>query len=345
MNKRSNPYWDHRAMLRMSSYHRNGDRTMHVITSAYDRAIENLTGEIEAIFQRYAKNGNLSVEAAKHFLNNPLPQEEWNQLKNTVRYIHNDELRARVLSKLNANAYASRITRLEALREQAYIQSKIIADVELTNSTQFYIDTIKDAYYSNMFDVQRGLGVGFNFSKIPNKTIETILRNPWSGRQFSQRIWGNTDVLADQLSEIITGGFMSGLSVEKMREQLEELAGVGKHAANRLIRTETTYMSNAAELESYKEAGIDKYQFLATLDNRTSNQCREQDMKVYKVNEAVFGKNIPPLHAYCRSTTVAYFNKDTLDKIERSAVDPLTGKLTTVPANMSYDSWYKQYVA
>ncbi|WP_197071958.1 minor capsid protein, partial [Geobacillus kaustophilus] len=124
-----------------------------------------------------------------------------------------------------------------------------------------------------MFDIQRGLGVGFEFATMPIQTVETILKNPCSGEHFSSRIWSNTDELARQLNQVITAGFMSGIGVRKMIQEIEERFNVGKHAAARLVRTETTYMANAAEIESYKEAEIEKYIFVATLDLRTSPQC------------------------------------------------------------------------
>lgn len=104
-----------------------------------------------------------------------------------------------------------------------------------------------------MFDIQKGLGTGFDVAAMSSSTIEAILKNPWSGSHFSKRIWGNTDVLANKLTEIVSSGMMSGRSLDKMVKELYEMTTVGKHAAARIIRTETTYMANAAEMESYKE--------------------------------------------------------------------------------------------
>jgi SPP1 gp7 family putative phage head morphogenesis protein len=179
---------------------------------------------------------------------------------------------------------------------------------------------------------------------VPTRTIETILKNPWSGQHFSSRVWDNTDVLAGRMNEVITAGFMSGADIRKMVAELEDLSMMGKHAANRLVRTEVTYMSNAAEMESYKEAGIEEYIFIATLDSKTSPQCQEEDKKVYTVKDAVPGVNMPPLHPYCRSTTGAYFGPDTLKNIMLRARNLVTGKNELVPGDMNYKDWHKKYV-
>lgn len=86
----------------------------------------------------------------------------------------------------------------------------------------------------------------------------------------------------------------------------------------------------------YKECGITSYCFLATLDRRTSPQCRELDGKVFLIAEAETGKNYPPIHPNCRSTTVPKPGTEATRRIARGA----DGKSYTVPGNMTYQQWY-----
>lgn len=50
------------------------------------------------------------------------------------------------------------------------------------------------------------------------------------------------------------------------------------------------------------------------------------------------------MHPWCRSTTVAVISEELLKDMTRRARDPVTGKVLTVPANMSYQEWYDKYV-
>jgi NAD+--asparagine ADP-ribosyltransferase len=43
---------------------------------------------------------------------------------------------------------------------------------------------------------------------------------------------------------------------------------------------------------------------VAVMDSKTSEICREHDEKEYDVSDATVGRNYPPLHPRCRSTTV-----------------------------------------
>lgn len=343
MKKRSNKYWRNRAKERMNYYHRNSDKTIQTITKAYDKAVKDIEEDVKNIFDKFA-NGKLSPEEAKKILNEKVTNKELDEIRGIAHTTEDKEIKKYLISRLDGPAYKARITRLEALKEKVYIECKKIADVEIQASERQYIDTINEAYYRNIFDIHKGLGIGFDFTSIPTKTIEQILKNSWSGKHFSKRTWKNTDILAEKLTEIITSGLMSGRSYYQMAKELEEYTEYGKYAAMRLIRTESTYMANMAEVESYKECEIEKYIYIATLDLRTSETCQELDRKVFKVSEAEPGKNLPPMHPNCRSTTRSYINEEELKKIKRRARDPKTGKTYLVPANMNYKEWYQKYV-
>lgn len=336
---RTNKYWQNRAAARMVSYQRKATSTILTITRAYDKAILDIENEVQKIFNRFATDGNLTSLEAKQLLNQAISRTEWQAIKSKIGSIQDPVIKRQLLNQLNAPAYAARITRLEALKANTLIQSRVIADAEIRLSTKGYIETINDAYYRSMFDIQKGIGLRFDFTNMPTRTVEGILKNPWSGEQFSKRVWHNTDVLAAKLDEVITSGFMSGAGVREMAKELEEMSDLGKYAANRLVRTEVTYMANAAEMESYKEADIDKYQFLATLDMRTSKECQKLDLQIFNVKDAKPGKNMPPMHPHCRSTTIAHFDDDTMADIGRRARDPETGKNVIIPGDMTYSQW------
>lgn len=341
---KNNAYWTRRANLRMEEYHKNSDSTIQKISAAYDKAIKDINEDINKIFYKYQLDSGLSTTEVRELLNAKIPKKELDSIKKRIYNIQDEELKIYMMAQLNAEAYKARITRLEALKESVYINIKLAADVEINQSTKLYTDNIKRAYYSNAFDIQKGLGVGFNIAEMPTETIQEILKNNWSGKHYSKRVWHNTDVLAKQLEEVITSGLMSGKSSRRMAQELQDLTDYGKFACERLIRTETTYITNAAEIESYKERGIDRYIFIATLDLRTSSTCREHDREVYEVEKAEAGVNLPPLHPHCRSTTRAYLGEKTLNDIKRRARDPETGKTYLVPGDMKYQDWYDKFV-
>lgn len=326
----------------MTSYHKDSDETINKINNAYDKALEDINKDINKIFFKFQSDSGLSIAEAKELLNSKIPTKELESIRSKINGIEDKELKRSLMAQINANAYKARMTRLEALKESIYINTKLAADAEIKQSTKLYTDNINKAYYTNLFDIQKGLGIGFNVAQMPLGTIQEILKNNWSGKHYSERVWGNSEVLAQKLEEVITSGLMSGKSSRRMAQELQDMTDYGKFAAERLVRTETTYVTNMAELESYKELGIDKYIFLATLDLRTSPMCREYDGKIIEVSKGVPGCNLPPLHPYCRSTTRAYF--ENMERLQRRARDPDTGKTYIVPGDMKYQEWYNKFV-
>jgi SPP1 gp7 family putative phage head morphogenesis protein len=219
-----------------------------------------------------------------------------------------------------------------------------VARFEYQKSTEFYIDAIGEAYGRTAFDIQKGVGRGFSISGLSEKRVSEILRHNWSGAHYSSRIWNNTSQIAARVKQDLLAGFLSGKSGAKMARELQDDFGVGAMEARRLVRTETNYMANQAELESYADCGIDQYEYLATLDGRTSTICQGLDGKRYPIEQAVPGQNYPPMHPFCRSTTVAVIGDEEAEGMMRRARDPVTGKTYLVPADMTYGEWEKQYL-
>lgn len=64
---------------------------------------------------------------------------------------------------------------------------------------------------------------------------------------------------------------------------------------------------------------------------------KKLDRKHFKVDEAVPGKNYPPMHPRCRSLTIRY-KPENYEKNTRTARDK-DGNNIEVPLGMKYDEW------
>ncbi len=93
------------------------------------------------------------------------------------------------------------------------------------------------------------------------------------------------------------------------------------------MRTAATTESNAAREETFRELGIERWRFVATLDSRTTILCASLDGKTYPVGEGP----MPPLHPNCRSTAVPFFDEE--PEGTRAAFDG------QVDANVTFEEW------
>lgn len=238
-------------------------------------------------------------------------------------------------------AYEYRMKRLSALLKNTEEKMKELYGINVSDTTAFLKSIIPEAYYHTIFDIAQGVGEQPVFAAVNDKLINAIVKEPWSGENYSKRIWKNTNKLADDVREVLTEAAMSGESIYKTSRKLSDAFDTSAYNSQRLIRTETTYACNQAEMASYEALDIDKYRFVATLDTRTSPICQKLDGEVFDTKDAQAGKNLPAMHPNCRSTTIPYFEEGMPE--ERIAKDK-DGKRIKVPADMKYDEWYKQYI-
>lgn len=328
----------------MYEYIQDADRVADEIGKAYLQAAQYLESQMKKIFDTYRKGGGLSEAEARRILNDVGNDLNYDALKKAYKRVKDPDLKKTLLNQLNAPAYRARIERFQQLQEDLNTKCQELYKIETRAVENHLVDTTQNAYYRTMYDIQRGTGYGFSFAQMSAQGADEILRNNWSGASYSQRIWGNTQTVAELIKNELFVGHMVGKSYRDMSAAIMDKMGVGAMQARRLVRTESCYVANQAEMESYKECEIDKYRFVATLDLRTSEICAALDGKEFPVDKEQPGVNCPPMHPNCRSTTIAVFDKKIMDKMRRRAIDPETGEDVFVPADMSYKEWYEKYV-
>ena len=115
------------------------------------------------------------------------------------------------------------------------------------------------------------------------------------------------------LDDIVIKGLATGENFDKMADKLSKRMDTSKSNAKRLIMTESARMDNEGSLAYYRETGVEKLIFVATLDMRTSEICRAMDGEIFDIEDAKIGLNVPPLHPYCRSVISPYYEDNVPD--------------------------------
>lgn len=337
-------YWMRRAAMRQGVYDQLDSRMMRQLSRAYDEAHTEISAEIQRLIARYAKRWGLSHRDAMMILQEPTTPAEWRRLRKLVAALEDSPIKGSIEARLNAPGYRYRISNLEALRESANAICAKLGTKELELGRNVLEDVGKEAYMRTAYDMQHGMELGWNASGISERRLRLILRENWSGTRYSERVWGNTRKLSEKLNRSITTGMMAGKSHQRIVRELMHDFGVGKFAAERLVVTETAYVANQAELESYMDSGVEQYQFIAVFDEKTSEICRAHSSKVYRVEDAIPGKNFPPLHPWCRSNTIPVYGDDWLATLTRTVKDS-KGKIVEIPGTWNYARWQEWQAA
>lgn len=327
----SKDYWEKRAIERLTRAEVRSEPYLKKIYGIYTSTQKQTVQDIQHLYHIYYAENKWDTAA----LNAIAPSGD------LVKFYN--QLRAAGLEKRLPERFNGRLSRLELLNAQLWMESKKVAQKQNEVETQAHSATIKDSYYRAIYDSAKKLGATEAFSTLDDKAVNKILKTKFAGANYSERIWKNTDKLADSLQEVIGKAVALGQSPEVTARMIRERFGVSQYAAMRLVRTETSYFENLATVESYKEMGIEKFQFIATLDMRTSDICRSMDKRIFSMKSAKVGENVPPLHPWCRSTITPYLGSE-YKVNERIARDPSNDKNYYVQGDMTYANWHKSLV-
>nr|DAS71690.1 MAG TPA: minor capsid protein [Caudoviricetes sp.] len=338
-------YWTQRKANLIYEQMDKAEKQADKFDKVYEEAKVYLDKEINKIFDKFQRDYGLSENVARQVLKTMKDKKDLANLRRMLEARPNDPNIQRLLADLDSPAYTYRMKRLERLSADLDLMRSSIYLSEKQGSDGFYSDLMKDSYYKATFDLQQQTGLAYSFSDLPETEIKRLKAFKWTGEAYSDRIWSNTGALASSVKDELLVSLMTGRSVRDTSQAIAERFEVGKGKARRLVRTESAFFHNQMELLSYEDAEITKYKFVAVLDKRTSHICQQHDNKVYNTDEAVPGVNYPPLHPWCRSTTIAHDDDIDYSKLERRARNPETGKVEYVPADMSYKEWYDKYVA
>ena len=338
----SEAYWAKRSEEREAAWQLKSRETLEKELAAYyEASLDHIQRNIDALYGRFAKDNALPMEEARKLLTG----KEYRTWRMSLEeYVAQIDAGDKMLEReLNTLAMRSRISRLDKLYSETLMELDGLGRKMRDRMDGFLGDAYKDNLYRGLYEIGHVGKALPAISQVDSKSVEAVLRTPWSGKNYSTRIWKNQKQLARVIQDEVVASVHRGDDVRKISRRVADKMGVGLSNAQRLVRTELNYVHNQAALDSIRDAEIDYFRFVATLDSRTSTMCREHDGKIYPIDDADTGENIPPLHPRCRSIIVGSLGGGELKGQTRIAKGD-EGKYIHVPAEMTYEDFQAVYV-
>ena len=319
MAQKNRDYWEERQIKREAKAFTKIQDIEKEYSIALEKAKQNINKELSRIGTTYMKDNNLSYHDALKFLKGD-EYKVWKKDLHDYMREYNKLLKTapieakKLYLEIETLAARSRMSHLDSLKVQIDMEMvKLIFGVE--DSAQ---NALTSVYRDTFIEVTKDLGINAIVSR---DKIKAVLDRPWSGANFSERLWTNTDKLAQTVKQEIVNGMIQGINLKTMTKKVSErFETAKKNDVERLLRTEVNYTLNQATLDGYKEAGIEKYEFSATLDSRTSQICSELHGEVFEIEKIAVGLNYAPMHPRCRSTTIPVIDYDSLVKQGREEI-------------------------
>ncbi|WP_071131356.1 minor capsid protein [Enterococcus timonensis] len=326
------PYWKRR-MLQVSQLQDEKTQTyIAQMTKDYERLSKSISSEIKTWVERYADNDQISAAEVRQQLSKK-ERQSWS--------MRLDEFREKAIDggydqELNREYFKSRITRLEQLQSQLYFELAEEGKKQNANLEKYLSEMLDDSYMRYIYEFTDRGAFAINFGHYSNRALKIAIMKPWKGGNFSQRVWGNhLDRLPDKLQKTMTLAITQGWGVNRTVEAMME--GVDKTLKTRmvtLVQTESAHLAEVANEKAMEETGVEKWEWLATLESHTCERCAGLDGQEFDLGDETAPEC--PDHPNCRCTRVpALAGWKSASRWQR---DPETGK-GDVSKNQTFDEW------
>lgn len=338
-------YWQDRFLQLEDAQDQLGAQCYEEVERQYRRAMQQIDTQINTWYGRLAKNNNITMQDARKILTGrELEEFKWD-VNDYIRYGKENALSGEWMKQLENASARYHISRMEVIKLQMQQDLEVMFGNQLDAIDTAMRDIYINGYYHTAYEIQKGVGVGWNFATLDDRTIEKVINRPWAadGKNFSERIWQNRQKLVNELHTQLTQNIILGQDPQKAIDAIARKMNTSKISAGRLVMTEKAFFSSAAQRDCFNELGVEQYEIVATLDSHTSEICQEMDGKVFPMSQYEPGTTAPPFHVFCRSTTVPAFGDEFDDIGERAARDE-DGETYHVPGDMTYPEWKKSFV-
>lgn len=203
-----------------------------------------------------------------------------------------------VLTRSEYYAFNRNFQVIENMRRE--LQKVGVAEDKFINRS--LVKRYKQAYNTMGKDLGLILRSNIKVSAAPLEAAKRVVNLNLQGKNFSTRIWDNKKKALDRIQETLEDAVAKNLSYDKASKLLAERMSVSYNDADRLIATEMNHVITEAQADSMRAYGIQRYEIIAVMDNRTTEICQTMDGKVFNLSEKEPGLNAPPFHVRCRTT-------------------------------------------
>lgn len=171
-----------------------------------------------------------------------LAELKWD-INQYIQYGQENALSGTWVKELENASARFHISRLEALKLQTQQSLEVMFGNQLDSIDGAMRNIYKSGYYHTAFEIQKGVGVGWDFSTLDDKQIAKVINKPWAvdGKNFSERIWGNRQKLVNELNQTLTQNIMLGKDPQKAIDAIAKKMNSSKKNAGKLVMTEKPF--------------------------------------------------------------------------------------------------------
>ena len=256
------------------------------------------TKELLAFYAKYALDTGLSIQEVKK------KADEFDVLAfrdKAKQYVERKDFSDEANKALKLYNLSMKVSREQLLKQQL--------DLIVKNSGSDLQDKIEEKLVDAVDrEVERQAHILGENVKIDDTEVKAVVNSNFKGVNWSTRLWQDMAVVQKEVERTTSNVLLRGRHPNEYIKDFKKQTNTTTYNASRLLVTESARVQAESQKLTYlKELGEDgEYKYVAKIDKKTSKICHSLNGKVFKVKDMIPGINAPPMHPWCRSTTVPH---------------------------------------
>ncbi|MGP7815552.1 minor capsid protein [Niallia sp. 01092] len=216
--------------------------------------------------------------------------------------------------------------RLQSFQNYLEEQVKSLIDKEssIVNGLLFLL--FSQVYYKQAYTLEKFTKSKVKYRKWDKDEINNIVNFNWNGTSYMDRIKNNHISLVSKILTSFTQSLRKNESIDAIAKNVNKSMNIRYSHSKSLVETEAFRVITDSQEKSFVDSRIvEKLFFHATLDEKTTNFCREHHGLIYPIES--LDRPMLPAHIHCRSIWLPILIEETSQKEYQEFA--------------TYDDWYE----
>lgn len=302
MSKWSEKYWEKRRELEDEARLKMESDTIKLLQEIFPQALKNIQ---EKLLSQADLHKITQAELLEDF--SKRDQEKYRKYidQNYQELMASDEKYQEFIDEYFPAYDYAKVNRLLQIRTDIF--NELASAMIKRDANQKFNDGLEDIVNRTYSSNSNALAylLKSDVHPLPKSELDAIMNYPWSGKTFSNRLWGNVSKLEQRLSNAISLSIASGEGVQEALTTMRgnsEISDIFKLEADKfnraienLVRTEYSHFAVEGIKSSFKATSVPKGQVWTAEDERVCSICGPKHGKTVDTD-------VPPYHGRCRCT-------------------------------------------
>ena len=208
----SQEYWEERERQKQQKVDEITDVEVEKVRKAIEDAIDDLNRQIRDIYIKYAVDNNMSYADTLKYLTNDERKEFQKDLQYYLEKYKDKEYVKKHKKELHSLSVRARVQRIEMFIANIKQHASDLEEMLNTGTREQIGQLYTEGYLRNAYDIL-GSQEPTTAQVVPafnTRVVREIMETPWSGKNYSKKVWDLSTNFEQKLEEVLTRGLIQG---------------------------------------------------------------------------------------------------------------------------------------